>query len=707
MRDRRSSTRSALTLGAVAATALVWSGCDAKKQTEYVAGVSTQVQVPRDLKSIRIDVSVGGVVQFCRGYRAYDGKVILPKSLGELPSQGTPGPDPITVTVSGFTEDFSESVNNPVFDQCTSVAAAVGANGQENTRILRRSRQPYVADSILFLPMPLKYSCFDIPDCKDEALTCKGGRCVSAKTDETKLLKYSDELINGTGAACFNAAQCFAAGEPAVVVNAEDCTYALRNSPPSSPPRLAGLPPDTTPKSGDGVNVEITYDGGASREILDKDDLEGFLIPDPIGKPQQFRLPPGLCDLVKGESSDTSPGAPVPAGFPTKHRITAIRVSGTCQAKLPQKPLCADDQLVSMGVDPNGVSSNGSVPNGCVASELRPPRAVLEVLADDSQNSQLFYKAALAATVGLSLADPAFQKTELGLGFFPGPGTGTCATPNSFTEVVPSKLARFAKSDVIAQFKLRSPDDTKMPPVPSTVALQGQDAPVLLDGALRDAYTRLGSDTFKDYYRRAVFVIGNRGFDQASCGGAPPAARASAAALQANKIQTYVLMLARDTPNGDNAVIPTDANMLAANGGTMHVYDARESKSAAQDAFQAVVNDLATCVYDVSPPQTHPDADSTLSYTDPGPINPAAKTTKLAFNGACTTEQIDGEGFGLDAANTNRVYLCKASCEAYRTVLRTASLYAAQYGQSPIAVPVFTHLKGCPVTAGGGAGSAK
>ena len=94
---------------------------------------------------------------------------------------------------------------------------------------------------------------------------------------------------------------------------------------------------------------------------------------------------------------------------------------------------------------------------------------------------------------------------------------------------------------------------------------------------------------------------------------------------------------------------------------------------------------------------------STLSYSDP--IDPAAKTTKLAFNGACSTEQVDGAGFGLDGTNPNRVYLCKASCEAYRNVLRTASLYAAQNGQSPIAVPVFSHKAGCPVTAGGGAGS--
>lgn len=698
MRDRRSSPRSVLTLGAVAATALVWSGCEAKKQTEYVTGISTQVQVPRDLKAIRIDVSVGGVVQFCRGYKAYDGKVILPRSLGQLPAQGTPGPDPITVTVSGFTEDFSESTSNQVFDSCTSVAAVVGDKGQPNTRILRRSRQPYVRDRILFLPMPLKYSCFDVADCKDEAKTCKGGRCVSATVDVTKLPTYTDDLINGGGATCFDAGVCFAAGAPAVVVNADDCTYAVPNSPPSSPPQLDGIPPNPFPKSGDGVNVEITYDGGLSREILDKDDLEGFIIPDPIGKPQQFRLPPGLCDMVRGYSTGVGEGAP-PAETPTAHRITAIRVSGTCQAKSPLKPLCAKDQLLSMGLDPDGVSSNGSAPDGCVASELRPPKAVLEVLTDDTQNSMLFYAKALQATVGLSLADPAFQKTELGLGFFPGPGTGTCAVPNSFTEAVAPKLARLAKDDIIAQFKLRTTDGS------ATVPLQAQDAPVILDGALRDAYSRLGADTFKDYYRRAVFVLGNRGFDQATCAGPTPQQRAAAAATQTNSIQTYVLMLARDTPNGDSKVIPPGANELAVAGGTERLFDARESKAAAQDAFQTVVNDLATCVYDVNPPQSRPGAESTLSYTDP--INPGAKTTALKFNGACTTEAIDGEGFGLDGTNPNRVYLCKASCEGYRSVLKTASLYAAQNGQAPIAVPVFTHNKGCPVTTGGGAGSPK
>ena len=353
--------RAAVTLAAVAATALVWSGCDAKKQTEYVAGVSTQVQVPRDLKAIRVDVSVGGVIQFCRGYRVYDGKVQLPRSLGELPASGKPGSDPITVTVSGFTEEFSETAGRDVFDNCTSVAPKVGLESQ-GTRILRRSRQPYVLDSVLFLPMALRYSCYD-KECANESDTCKGGRCVDAKIDESKLPKYSDDLVDGTGANCFPASTCFAAGVPAVVVDPNDCTYALPNT-PSAPKPVPGAPPIPLMSPGDGINVEVTYDGGLSREILDKDPEEGFTIPDPT-KPQRFRLAPGLCDLVKGVDDK---------GVDTKHRVTAIRATGLCRAKGPFQPLCANDQLAAMGT-PDGISGNVG-PAACVATQLNAAKSV-------------------------------------------------------------------------------------------------------------------------------------------------------------------------------------------------------------------------------------------------------------------------------------------------------------------------------------------
>jgi hypothetical protein len=54
-----------------------------------------------------------------------------------------------------------------------------------------------------------------------------------------------------------------------------------------------------------------------------------------------------------------------------------------------------------------------------------------------------------------------------------------------------------------------------------------------------------------------------------------------------------------------------------------------------------------------------------------------------------------GAGFGLDPTDPRRVYLCKASCDAYRNVLRDASRYAALTFQSAIAVPVFAHKPGC------------
>jgi hypothetical protein len=225
----------------------------------------------------------------------------------------------------------------------------------------------------------------------------------------------------------------------------------------------------------------------------------------------------------------------------------------------------------------------------------------------------------------------------------------------------------------------------------------------LLDGALRDAYAFLGQPAFATYYRRAVLVIGNRGFDAPACG-LTPAARASVA-RPANKVDTYVLMLARDPSVVDASLPVPGANDVAANGGTTAAFDARQSKAAAQTAFQTIVNDLATCVYDVTDAALRPKTGHVLSYTDP--IDPGAKTVSLPFNAGCTTEAAAGAGFGVDPTNDKRVFLCKDSCDAYRAVLRNASLYAAQNLKPAIAVPMFSHKAGCePLPGGKGAGSA-
>lgn len=657
---------------AVACTALTlgvasWSGCEAKKQTEYVAGISTQVKVPRDLKTIRIDVSLGGANVFCRAYRVYDGRVQLPRSLGSLPESNDRLGEPITVTIVGFTEEVGDDSRIEEYDCYKAIKAG------ENARILRRSRQPYVRDKILFLPMALKYSCYD-KDCETSGQdkTCKAGRCVDAAIDPQILPVFSEDLVDGTGGGCFRASECFAAAVPPVVVNADDCTYALPNT-PSAPPPVEGAPPNPITTAGDGVNVQITYDGGFTSEILDKDELEGFTIPDP-SKPQQFRLAPGLCDMVKGYD---------PEGKATGHRISAIRATGLCQAKSVFQPLCANDQLAAMGVDENGVAPEGP-DNACKPLELKPPKAALLLLADDTENSKLFFQQVGEATLGISLADPAFSKTEMGLQYFPGTGDAGAASCGTFTPAVPMTASDQAKNTIRQALVDRNPD---APGNENTLA--PLNAPVLLDGALRDAYTLLADPDYEDYFRKAVLVLGNRDFDATTCTGETPAKLAGKARAE-HGIETYALLLARDNQLPAEQPLPGSFE-LAIEGGTSILYDARKDKAPAQDALQRVVNDLATCIYDVANASERPKAGDSLSYSDPITYS----TVVVPFDESCNGQGTGESGWGLDPSNPKRLFVCGTSCDDYRAVLRKAALYAQLSQQPATAVPIFAHAQGC------------
>ncbi|MDB4943799.1 MAG: hypothetical protein JWP97_3333 [Labilithrix sp.] len=679
----RATLRNALTTGALVTTALVWSGCEASKQTEYVTGVSTQVTVPRDMKSIVVSVSVGGVNQFCRAYRVYDGKVQLPRSLGQFPSSGSAGPDPLTIAVLGLSEVADDTSGNAFVTDCSFTPQKVGTN---SARILRRSRQPYVNEQVLFLPMPLKFSCFD-KVCPSDEQTCKGGRCVDARTDETLLPRYSPELVDGSGGACFHAAECFAAAVPPVVVNADDCTYALPNT-PSAPPVLGGLPANPIVSAGDGINVEITYDGGFTKEVLDQDADEGFIIPDPA-KPQRFRLAPGLCDLVKGFDGAT--------GEDTVHRITKIRATGLCQAKGKYQPLCAEDANAAMGT-PGGIASDANPPT-CIGAALKPSRSVLMLVADDTDNNNIFYTggggggmgsgaATQSDLVTKALEDPSFRNTFLGLTFFPGDAGNACAP---HPPAVAPELASTARGKIVAKFLERK----------TGALLKPAGTTLNLTGALDDAYATLTAG-FPDANRRAVFVIGNRDFGASTCGGLP-ADHAAAAAAGPAKINTYVGILARDkyVPDMGNAWPQDDAALLLAQKGdpaagpSARSYDSRNDQLVANDALRKIIDELATCAYDVD---AAPAADAVLSYSDPTALGPAPAFYNIAHDAACTSNGGGGNGWGsapVQGTTKHRIYVCGDACTAYRDKLRTAAAYAAQYEQSSPAIPLFLYTPQC------------
>lgn len=654
---RRFETKNLVVLALLGAAAAIASGCEAKKQTEYVIGISTQVQVPRDLKAVRLAVSIGGSVFHCRTYKVYDGRVQLPRSFGSFSNNGSV--EPVVVSLVGFTDEPDQI--DPTF---TDEVSCKNVGIDKTVRILRRSRQPYVKDEIRFLPMPLKYSCWD-KDCetgKDGTQTCKAGRCFDATIDERQLPKFSEDLVDGSGGGCFPAKDCFAAAEPAVIVDPDKCIYAVPNT-PSAPKAPEGAPPNPFNAPGDGVNVEVTYDGGYTREILDKEKDEGFLVPDPT-MPQRFQLAPGLCDLVHGTDEQ---------GHETPHRITAIRVSPTCRAKSPFQPICKDDQAAAMGVDAQGISPSPTPPSACKPAELKPARAALVILADDTTNSQTFYAGGAGGATAdkvaleLSLKDPAFAKTDVGLMYFPG--TGTCGpAPSGFTMAVAPEPAPTARAKISQSF--------------ADEASHLKTGDVDMAGALEAAYTTLKTlPNASAYHRRAVLVIGNRGFSGAECSSTPVAA--AAAAKTSDGIVTYALLL---TGNAEDSA---GYEQVGADG----FWDARSAanKHVALDAQNQIVKDLATCVYDVEPPKTMPGAGAVLSYSDP--LTGTVKT--IAKADGCTSDGAAVNGWGIDATQPTRVRICGQACADYRAVLANVTAYAAINQQPPLGVPIFAHAQGC------------
>lgn len=668
----RRALASAFALGAAAS----WSGCTPKKQTEYVAGISTQVQVPRDLRSVRVTVSIGGQVQLCRNYRAYNGQVQLPRSLGAyaLNDPGLSGP--VSYTIVGYAADVPEGEDG---------FCDLRTLGDSEPRILRRSTQPYLPEKILFLPMPLKYSCFDRDDCGDPSLTCKAGKCVSADTDPNTLPEYSPDLLDGSGGACFSIAACLGKNpKPAVVVDPNDCTYAVANT-PSEPARLEGAP-DVYPGDepiGEGLNVVVTYDGGLVREVLDKDAEEGFIVPDPAD-PQKFRLVPGLCEMVKGVDDK---GKPVP------HRITGIHASELCRSKNKFQPICAADQAEQMA--DVGAGTGSLPPPDCVARELQPPESSLMIVVDNTASHGAFFDQAEAQAVQISLDDPAFSRTKLGLVYAPGPLACGAGGPD-----IPLELAATAKGKIIQSFAQYAP------PAPDEQLVPGEPR---FEGALARAYAAFDGE---DIFRRAVLVFGNRDFnppaDQCTESAATPAALAEAAKQSAEAIDTYVLMLTKTPPGGDDAVANaqalTEANELALAGGSLVATDARlaEDKADAKELFQSIVESLATCVYDVRDPgpsadprtdPSPPPADGTLSYLDP-----VFQRKFFIAPGQCAGEGAPGTGWGYGPhplPGYKRIFLCQESCDQYRTVLKAASGFNLTFNKPAPAVPIFAHKPGC------------
>jgi hypothetical protein len=679
---------SALPVGllGIAIAGAAGQGCTGKRATELVPGVFSQVQVPRNIAAIRLDLKANGRPAFCSYYDVTGGTVLLPATLGVIPS-GSPQ-TVVTVEIRGYDGATLAKNNNDAMG-CTGVGLDDTANG--GPRILRRSIQSYVDQHTLFLPMQLSYSCFDQCAPDDGSKTCKGGQCVDAKTDPTTLVDFDPTLVDGKGV-CFSPTQCFVNATPAVAIDADNCVYGVPGLPPSTP--VPGLNvrvfyQDLTwaQNTGTGTYETQVTDTG-EEEVLNQDAVEGFsLLPN-----GQFQLAPGLCSLAKASAA---PPTPPTTGTSTYRAISTVLVSVGCPAKSPLVPICLSERSTASTTAEGGATRNitCNVPVPLVPA----PSAVYMVMDDSSEMNGAFGQSGYATAMGLSLGAPIFKRTYVAFQFLQHVATDCTSTTTTFTMPQVKFGLALANQPAIADKLLHW--QAPQPTMPQDLYLEAATRP---EGAysLVSQFAAGMTQLNESLEVGAVMFFVNRmplSFQPADAGGGPDGgvaptqsldcpgsttsnpdpvvaaqaaiqARVTAAATANPRVSTYFVVL-------DNAShTPPLGFFQGITGAT--VLDATSS-SADQVLynFANAASSLGTCLYELPP-----DVDTTAKIGF-GPAN-----TQVPFSSACN-EQTAGTADGWNIDN-HRIRVCGASCTTIRNAVLglTASALAMDASVPDLAV---------------------
>jgi hypothetical protein len=715
----RSLNSKALALGiaAIAASGVSSSaGCSSTKPTEIVPGTLTQVQVPKDLAGIQVEVTANGKQAFCQGYQVAAGFVELPSTLGVI--QGAPNTT-VRITIRGY----DTATSNDLLD-CNNLQVNQANAGDQGPppRVLRQAVLTYVDQHTLFLPMPLSYSCYDT-DCSGQGSdsTCIAGACGSGDIAASTLAEFDPSLVDGTQQ-CFSPSACFSAQQPAVLVDAATCTYAV-------PPQLTGV--------GSGLNVRITYtddtwttDPGTGiispqpgvpleQEILNQDPNEGFFIPDST-QPQHFALAPGLCGLVHNATNPTT--MPPPAGPATFHTISDIEVATGCPSKLPLLPFCASEQHgnVSSSATPPVVACGAAIP-------LEPtPSAVYMVMDDSGSMSGLggvggaFGKDGYTTAMNLSFAFPVFKHTYVAFRFldhnnadcenpttpYTSPtidfGVASTVQPEIATQLlapaVPDSVSNPAALDLMTAMRLDQGVYKHILDFSQKLgADSGSQGPLNVGGAMffvnriptisgpSDAGT--GGDAGgnpTEYPQTAADCNPHIGgtATAASCNGDPACEGlvAQATAAYQKGLSTYFVVI-NDQEFSPQAVLDFYKSVATGAGAGVTVLDATSTQpSVVLQNFQTTLASVATCLYDLP---DGVDTTASLSVTVP-PGTPVFNPSQfpvaisIAQSSSCNLANAStAQGWNVD---NGRIRICGQACNNVQGVIGAVALAALSQG---------------------------
>jgi hypothetical protein len=699
----------AIVVGIAAASS---GGCSPTKPTELVPGVSTQIQVPRDLAGIRIDLLANGAQVFCQTYSAYQGVATLPSTLGVVAGQS---PETIvTVTIGGYDQT---GVNGSVYSDCTQDEVLDG--NPNSPRLLRRSVQTYVADHILYLPMPLSYSCFD-QNCAAN-VGCKGAQCIADPSDPEaeakKLVDFTPSLIDGTDL-CFSPKECFppsipdAAWVPALSdeSDAANCTYGLGpNAPMGTGLNVRVFYEEQQSAKGSATVPTVTVLNSGEVEILDEDPVEGFTVLPALpgaGQRQRFQLAPGLCTLVQNFTKPPTPPS-------TYIAITDVQVSPLCPPKTQLLPLCAGQNspyLPDGGIAPNlpdGASSTDGKCNVAVPLVQTPSTAYL--LMDNSEAMHAAFGATGAATaMSLSLADPVFQRTSAAFSFLPHDDTECNATtPTSLaTSTIPFQAAASAQPLIAMTLEGWAapdppPDPTahldllaamQIPPnvgayLAITKSLEGQEAPNVaaamfflnrVPGGTAVSGPEMNDCTPTDVLGALNQIEGD----------------ALAAFNSTPSMQTYFVVLGNDQNDPDVLTFYQQAQA-----DVPQAITTLDGTSADQDTalanFAKVVTRLGTCLYELAPGVTSTNTAIAYDVT----MNGVTVPVSVPPDPTCTLATQDtADGWNVDS--DNRIRICGQPCTDLRNAILASTAAAVAMKQPPPALPVTATIQCGPVDGG-------
>ena len=718
--------------GGVAIIVAGGPGCSSSKPTELVPGVLSQMQVPRDIDGIEIEVQVNHTRTFCVPQAVSNGTVDLPRTLGIV--AGSNGEAIVTVIVRAF--DDSQS-NSATTYGCPSNPLPAGAvNGPT---IVRSSTQTYVAGHELYLPMPLRFSCVDEGCTAEEAanpghdFTCKGGQCVDitgsdptaeAKAVSSTLVDFNASLVDGTDQ-CFSPSTCFPTAYPPVVwtpvlVDAARCIYEL---PPGAPGTVAGdasTSTDQSPSATAGINVRVFYDQqqwamnavtkeyehttfrSGEVEILDEDMTEGFTIVPNTGLPnQQFQLAPGLCNLVHQATTPPAPPATATGAttFPTSTYVTIsdVQVSAFCAPKVTLLPICKGESAFNAANLPDGASSTDGICN--VGQQLEATPSALYAVMDKSSamGTSTFGPTGTASVLSVSLADPVFQRTQAAFTFLPA-DPNECPGGSNTTAPFAPQIA-FGPANTVQQGIAQAISGWVAPDVlPAYQPLDLLAAMRIPNGAYDQVAAAFAGKEAPDVAGVMFFV--NRLPDPTSGDECPvtsgttaqafeAAANAAFSGLDGPPIRTFFVVLGN--PNSDPQPDPAPFDFFTqvqneATPGAVTTVDARSSDLDQVLAnFAPVITELGTCLYEVPA-----GVDATTQLQVQYSAVPGSVVTIPKDPSCNAATQSNANGWNFDTGN--RLRICGdgsgAACGALRTSVVLSSANALMNNQAAPAIPI-------------------